>query len=617
VNRRPRSWTLPLLGGLLVVYLLAPIVVLLVHLSGARHPTSVPGLGSALEISLLTATISTAIIGLLGIPLGWLLAHRTTRTWQAVGVIVQLPLALPPLMSGILLVQVVGPYTLLGRLFGGSLTDTTAAIVIAQTFVASPFLIIAARSAFATVDQDLLDVAATLGHGSVSRFWRVSLPIAAPGIRAGLLLAWLRAFGEFGATVILAYHPYSLPVFTFVQFSSSGLPDALAPTAAALLAAAVVLTLAQFSPERWLWRRLTARRAEMPELVRARADEPRRGGGELLEFELSARAGSFELRLDSRGETPHLAILGPSGAGKSLTLRCLAGLQGPRVGPVRLGGLELGGQPPEEREIGWVPQEAALFPHLDVWRQVTFGVGADPGLAAAWLERLGLSELRGRLPRQLSGGQRQRVALVRALSRRPRLLLLDEPLSSLDAPVRDELRRDLRALQRELPITTVVVTHDPEEAALLADEVVVLAGGRGLQAGPRAQVFGRPSSPQVARLLSIDNLRTGRITSARTLLSDGVELAVADGEHRAGAPVSWCVRAQHVGLHAPQAAPGDSHPALATEVLDLGSWCEVAVRLDGGLELTARATDGRWLTPGARCHVTVPKELITVWPREE
>ena len=242
-----RRSPLALLGGLLVLYLVAPLVVLLVRLPAAGSFTA-PGLWSALWVSMLTATISAAIIALLGIPLAWALAKGGSRAWDLVGVAVQLPLALPPLMSGILLIEVVGPYTLLGRLTSGTLTDTTAGIVIAQTFVSAPFLIVAARSAFSTIDPALFEVAATLGHSRWSRFRRVGLPLAGAGIRAGLLLAWLRAFGEFGATVILAYHPYSLPVFTWVQFSSSGLPTALPPTAAALAAAAVVLALARWRP---------------------------------------------------------------------------------------------------------------------------------------------------------------------------------------------------------------------------------------------------------------------------------------------------------------------------------------------------------------------------------
>jgi molybdate transport system permease protein len=610
-----RRSPLPLLGGLLVLYLVAPIVVLLVHLPSNSSGFSAPGLGNALWISVLTATISAAIIAVLGIPLAWALANARSRAWDVVGVAVQLPLALPPLMAGILLIEVVGPYTLLGRLTGGELTDTTAGIVIAQTFVSAPFLIIAARSAFSTIDPAMFEVAATLGHGSWARFWRVGLPLAGPGIRAGLLLSWLRAFGEFGATVILAYHPYSLPVFTWVQFSSTGLPDALPPTAAALVAAAAVLALARWRPGRWVWKRISgAPRGDGMRVARDVDQLSPSTGRAGLAFDVSTQVGGFALALDQPRPVRHLAILGPSGAGKSLTLRCLAGLRGTKAGQVRLGDEEIGGLAAEERRVGWVPQELALLPHLDVWRQVNFGTTADPGLAAIWLERLGLGELRERLPRELSGGQRQRVALARALATRPRLLLLDEPFSSLDAPVRDRLRRDLRRLQRELELTTVLVTHDPEEAALLADDVVVLADGHAVQTGPRAEVFGRPASPQVAQLMGIENLRSGRISARGRMISDGTPLEVEDGGLPAGTEVLWCLRPQHASLDGDGAVA--SYAGRVLDVCDLGAWREVDVRLEGGLDLTLRTMDGRALRPGAPCRVTIAPEHLTLWPSD-
>ena len=152
-----------------------------------------------------------------------------------------------------------------------------------------------------------------------------------------------------------------------------------------------------------------------------------------------------------------------------------------------------------------------MFPGRTAWQQVLFAAGADPALAAWWLRTLRLDGLEGRLPGELSGGQRQRVALARALAFQPRLVLLDEPFSALDAPVREELRRELRRLQRDAGLSTVIVTHDAEEAALLADEIIVIGEGGLLQAGPRAEVFSRPASPQVARLLGIPNLIHGTV----------------------------------------------------------------------------------------------------------
>src|SRR5699024_533301 len=206
-----------LLGGLLALYLLVPIIAFIVRFAVAGdRGLDTDGLFSALGVSVTSATISTVIVGVLGVPLAYWLAYSDGPLPRAVGVLVQLPLALPPVMSGMLLIYVVGPYTPIGELFAGRLTDSLAGIVLAQTFVASPFLIVSARSAFAAVDEKLYDLAATLGHHRFARFWSVGLPIAAGGIRSGLLMTWLRALGEYGATVLLAYHPYSLPVFTYV-----------------------------------------------------------------------------------------------------------------------------------------------------------------------------------------------------------------------------------------------------------------------------------------------------------------------------------------------------------------------------------------------------------------
>ncbi|MGH9130370.1 MAG: ATP-binding cassette domain-containing protein [Acidimicrobiales bacterium] len=657
---RLRRSPLPWLGALLALYLLVPIAAQLFRVAsnlGPNEPTA--GLGSALGVSFLSASISVAIVAALGVPLAWTLSQARGRVWELVGIAVQLPLALPPLMSGILLVELVGPYSVVGQLFGGRLVNSLAGIVLAQTFVASPFCVIAARSAFTAIDPGLTDMAATLGHRSWSRFWRVSLPLAAPGIRAGLLLTWLRAFGEFGATEILAYHPYSLPVFTFVQFDATGLQATLAPTGAAILTAVVVLGLARWQPLRWAWARWGGRGAGAganccsypPEMWTSAtaapgadravgapgadravgapgADRAVGAAGELLAFALDARLGTFELCLAHRAGAPRLAILGPSGAGKSFTLRCLAGLGGDGVGRVTLGTRDLGGLPPERRRIGWVPQDAALFPHLSVWRQVTFGIGTDASLAAYWLDRLGLSGLEDRLPSQLSGGQRQRVALARALARAPDLLLLDEPFSSLDRPVRDDLRRVLRRLQAEVGITTVLVTHDPTEAAMLSDELVVLSAGRALQSGTRREVFTRPASAEVARLLGIDNLRTGRLLGPGLLLSDGTQLRVPDSAAETGTALNWCVRSEEVRVGRrldgqqteavyPRVNDGPkeaTYPAVVLEVTDLGGQTEVMVRLAGGLELASRTLGDSGLTPGQPCTVEVRPAAIYAWP---
>jgi len=589
---------LPWLGALLAIYLIAPIAAFLVRL---RHgASSAPGLGGALVTSLVTATIATAIIALLGIPLAYLLARARGRAGAAVSVLVALPLALPPLMSGILLLYLVGPFTALGRLFNGNLTDTRAGIVLAQTFVAAPFLVIAARGAFAAVDPALEDVARTLGHRRIAVFARVALPVAWPGVQAGLLLAWLRAFGEFGATVILAYHPYSLPVFTFVQFDSTGLPSTVLPVVAALAAALVVLAAVQVHGRR-----------RRPLAVLPTPAAPRQEPAAPLRFRLEKRLGdSFRLELEHSADSPRLAMLGPSGAGKTVTLRLLAGITSADRAEIEAGPLDLGQLEAERRKVGYLPQQSALLPRRTVWQQVNFAVDADPALAAWWLERLDLTGLQDRFPDELSGGQQRRVALVRALARAPSLILLDEPFSALDAPVRSRLYRELRRLQRETGLATVLVTHDPEEAALLADEVIVLDDGRAIQQGRVSEVFAHPASPTVAALLGMPNTHAGRVLRPGRIVAGQLELAAPTGELVPGHAVTWAIRPEEIAL-----GPAGAHPATVIDTFTVGAVDEITLAV-ATLELIVRTATTWGLQAGAACRVDLPAAAITVWPAE-
>jgi ABC-type sulfate/molybdate transport systems ATPase subunit/ABC-type sulfate transport system permease component len=605
LHRRP-AWTaapLPLLAALVVAYLTVPLIAFVVRL--ARTPSGrlpAPGIGSALVVSAETASVATALIALTAVPLAYLLSRGRRRSSALLGIVVQLPIALPPLMSGILLLYLIGPYSTLGRLFGGRLTDDYIGIVLAQTFVAAPFAIVAARSAFAALDPALDDVAATLGHHRLARFARVAVPAAAPGIAAGLLLSWLRAFGEFGATVVLAYHPYSLPVFTYVQFGSTGLTATTLPVAASLGAALAVLVLAVAIP-----RLHRPHPAPVPlpaaRIPTARAVAP-------LSFELSGRAGTFTVAVAHQGHSPRLGILGASGAGKSLTLRMLAGLATLDRGRILFDDADLSALPPADRGIGYLPQEASLLPHLPVWAQTTFGVGADASLAAYWIDRLQLTPLVNRRPEQLSGGQRRRVGLARALARDPRLMLLDEPMTGLDTPRRAELRSDLRRLQLDTGITSVVVTHDIEDAAMLADELLVLDHGRLVQSGRLADLLSHPASLDVAKLLGLPNINAGVVTAGDSVRSGRLDLAVDTVGLDPGAQVGWSVSPDAIRLD----VSDQGHAATVADSIDRGSHLQLRLALHGGPEVTAHVPPGPQYRVGSHHHVELPPDRITVWP---
>jgi ABC-type Fe3+/spermidine/putrescine transport system ATPase subunit/ABC-type molybdate transport system permease subunit len=523
----------------------------------------------------------------------------------------------PPLISGILLIYIVGPYTFLGQLSGERLTQTMYGVVIAQTFVATPFLVVVARSAFRAVDPSLGDVAATLGHGPLARFLRVDVPAASDGLRTGMILMWLRAFGEYGTVVILAYHPYSLPVYVDNLFSSGPLSLAEAPTILAFgVAALAIIAVRVRLPPR-------VRRRPIPAPLAPVSTPPTPVG-----FDIDVTIGTFHLRVAHPENSHRLAVVGPSGSGKSVTLRVLAGLLGPDAGTVTYGGADVSRIAPERRQAGYVPQGFGLFPGRSAWQQAVFGVHADPARAAWWLETLHLDGLLNRLPEQLSGGQRQRVSLARALAGDPRVVLLDEPFSALDAPVRAELRRELRRLQREVNLSTVLVTHDPEEAAMLADEIVVVSDGQVLQSGSCREVYQRPASVKIGRLLGIDNLFEGVAGADGTLLAgrdrgpgvpgSGVLAGLATGLP-VGTQVLWQVPPEALRVR-PDPSPSDGHGSTirlgrgrVTDVIDLGRTVEMVVLLSSGIELRARTLDVPDLSVGAACRVETDRDAVSVW----
>lgn len=241
------------LGGLLLLNLVLPIVNLFIHADWADWMRSLrePGAGDALGVSALSSAITVVIMTLLGVPLGYLLARgRLPFTQLWIG-LVFLPMVVPDLAGGILLLQTFGPYGTIGHPLDAwnlELTNNLAGIVLAQLFVSAPFVVVSALAAFAGVDPKLEMAAATLGDSQWHIFWRISLPLAWPGIAAGITLAWIRALGEFGATLIVAYNPHTLPVDMWVKFESHGLTGAL-PVAflLVLLAGAAVATSALLS----------------------------------------------------------------------------------------------------------------------------------------------------------------------------------------------------------------------------------------------------------------------------------------------------------------------------------------------------------------------------------
>ncbi|MEW6262441.1 MAG: ABC transporter ATP-binding protein [Thermodesulfobacteriota bacterium] len=318
---------------------------------------------------------------------------------------------------------------------------------------------------------------------------------------------------------------------------------------------------------------------------------------------LVKRYGAFAAVDDVSLKAPSgefLSLLGPSGCGKTTTLRMIAGLIEPDRGDVYIGGERVNDKPIHKRNLGMVFQSYALFPHLTVGQNVGFGLKmrglskADIAAKVDWaLALVRLPDVAGRYPHQLSGGQQQRIALARAVAVQPAVLLLDEPLSNLDAKLRDQMRVEIKQLQEKLGITTIYVTHDQAEALTMSDQVVILHRGRIEQAGRPRQVYESPGTPFVADFLGRSNFFVGRVAAlgdgqAEVVTAKGLKLIVETTPALVqGAEVCLAVRPERIRLLEPSETGSDPNRAAGEIefIAYLGALTQYQVRLETGERL--------------------------------
>jgi putative spermidine/putrescine transport system ATP-binding protein len=339
----------------------------------------------------------------------------------------------------------------------------------------------------------------------------------------------------------------------------------------------------------------------------------KRFGDHLAVCDLSLRIGKGEF----------VCLLGPSGCGKTTTLRLIAGFETVDQGSLLLDGVDIAGVPAHRRGIGVVFQSYALFPHKTVAENVGFGLkmrnrprAEIEAAVRKALDLVHLDKLGERLPHQLSGGQQQRVALARALAFEPRLLLMDEPLSNLDAQLREEMREEIKRVQQEVGTTTVFVTHDQSEALALADKVAVMSAGHLLQYDTPAAVYERPADATVGQFIGKVNRLAGVVGEvaggiARVRAGRGLELRTPAGQSKPGDAVVVMVRFERVRLTDMRPATGNVAEVVIQNRTYLGETIEYAFRTTDAL---MRATVQN--APGAR-HFEIGSQAFASWQPED
>jgi len=575
---------------------------------------------SPLFISLATtcaATIATFFLGLYAAKQMFGMEGRF-RVW--IDGLLTLPLVLPPTVVGFFLLLVFGRHSFIGRALseiGITIVFSWPATVIAATVVAFPLMYRTALGAFEQVNPKLLDAARTLGASEGRVFRRVLLPIAAPGVLAGTVLAFARALGEFGATLMLAGNipgrTQTMPMAIF-----SAVEDGNMPLAFLWVSLIVVLSVGIIRLLHWKigTRRPARARAAAPGDVTVHEELPARLSqieksaiSATIEVDVKKALKNFNMEVAFQSGQGAVGLLGPSGAGKSMTLRMIAGIVTPDSGHIELNGRVLFDSakgrniPPARRRIGVVFQDYALFPNMTVAENVSFGLSALPKWereerVTSQLEAMHIEELAGRYPSEISGGQRQRVAIARCMATDPDALLFDEPFAALDPHLRRHMEEQLRETLAGYEGAVIFVTHDMEEAFRFCSDLLVLDGGQIIASGPKHQLFEHPPTVAAAQLTGCKN-----IVEAWRVGTNRIAVGAWNCELQTTAPVPHTLT--HVGIRSHQLV----FQAPAKDVNTLLCWLvgtsEAPHEITLYLRLHAPARPGEL----AQLQADVPKEL--------
>ena len=494
---------------------------------------------SPLYISLATTCAATVATFFLGMAAARLMygVRGSLRAW--IDGVLTLPLVLPPTVVGFFLLLLFGRRSFVGQALqqvGITIVFSWPATVIAATAVAFPLMYRTTLGAFDQVNRNYLDAARTLGASEGMVFRRVLLPLAAPGVIAGTVLAFARAMGEFGATLMLAGNipgrTETMPIAIFSAAAGGDMHEALL-----WVGLIVVISLAMI---RLLNRENAFRRPARSEVASCLAPAPvppltieqeMISHDATLDVDIRKTLEQFELDVRLRAGSAAVGLLGASGAGKTMTLRMIAGTVSPDRGRIVLNnrvlfdGASGVSVPAAQRKIGVVFQDYALFPHMTVAENVGFGLRGQSAQerqarVQQQLERMHIAELADRNPAEISGGQRQRVAIARCMAIEPDALLFDEPFAALDPHLRRQTEEQLRETLAGYNGAVIFVTHDMEEAFRFCTDLLVLDQGKVIAGGPKHQIFEQPGTVATARLTGCKNIVAARRIGADRIAVD-------------------------------------------------------------------------------------------------
>jgi molybdate transport system permease protein len=520
---------------------------------------------SPLWISLKTSLIATAVTFFLGIVAAyWMLGYR--GRWKSIieGIFIS-PLILPPTVVGFLLLLLFGKNGVIGKFlasFNINIVFTWYAAVITATVVAFPLMYKTALGAFEQIDSNLIRAARTLGASEWTVFWRVSLPLAIPGIIAGTTLAFARALGEFGATLMLAGNipgqTQTIPMAIYFSVEGGSMQEAwewalviMVISLSGIIAVnfwqetrggqgdfyrAGGVDNSKFKIQNSKFKIQNSKfKIQNSQLFTSRLlsfthnRQPTTTNYQLpttnyqLIVNIQKQLAEFNLAVNFSNSDRPLGLLGASGAGKSMILRCIAGIETPNAGKIELNGRVLFDAekginiPTRDRKIGFLFQNYALFPHLTVGQNIAFGLQKTIPKNKIKQEvetQLAAMQLHGyahRYPHQLSGGQQQRVALARALASQPEALLLDEPFSALDTHLRNQLEQQLISTLDNYRGVTLFVSHNLEEAYRVCQNLLVMDKGIAIASGSKHDIFEHPQTFSVAQLTGCKNFSRAEI----------------------------------------------------------------------------------------------------------